>query len=71
MQLSSSCAGLIRASSFPSGKETQARDLKLTNVGAVALMNAMQHYLKAAEKMGDEKGVQTPRKRLSRASSAG
>jgi hypothetical protein len=37
-------------------------DLKLTNLETVALMNALQHYLKAVEKMGDEKGVQTEKK---------
>ena len=62
MQRSSSCAGLNRASSFLRRKETKAMDLKLTNLEAVALMNALQHYLKAVEKMGDEKGVQTEKK---------
>jgi len=28
----------------------------------VAVMNALQHYLKAVEKMGDEKGVLTEKK---------
>ncbi len=32
-------------------------DLKLTNLEAVAVMNALQHYDKALEKMGEEKGV--------------
>ena len=47
---------------FLKRKETKAMDLKLTNLEAVAVMNALQHYLKAVEKMGDEKGVQTERK---------
>lgn len=34
-------------------------DLKLSNLEAVAVMNALQHYLKAVERMGDEKGVLT------------
>ncbi len=34
-------------------------DLKLTNLEAVAIMNALQHYSKALEKMGEEKGVLT------------
>jgi len=37
-------------------------NLKLTNLEAVAVMNALQHYSKAVEKMGDEKGVQTEKK---------
>jgi hypothetical protein len=32
-------------------------DLKLNNLEAVAVMNALQHYLKDVEKMGDEKGI--------------
>ncbi len=36
-------------------------DLKLTNLEAVALMNALQQYGKALEKMGDEKGIRTER----------
>ena len=34
-------------------------DLKLNNLEAVAVMNALQHYSKELEKMGTEKGVQT------------
>ena len=37
-------------------------DLKLTNLEAVALMNALQHYLKAVEKMGNAQGVDTEKK---------
>lgn len=33
--------------------------LKLTSLEAVAVMTALQHYLKEVEKMGEEKGVQT------------
>ncbi len=33
-------------------------DLKLTNLEAVAVMNALQRYAKELEKAGDEKGVQ-------------
>jgi len=33
-------------------------DLKLTNLEAVAVMTALQHYLKEVEKMPEEKGVQ-------------
>jgi hypothetical protein len=32
-------------------------DLKLTNLEAVAVMNALQNYVKDLEKMGEEKGV--------------
>jgi hypothetical protein len=37
-------------------------DLKLTNLEAVAVMNALQQYVKALEKMGEEKGVLTEKK---------
>lgn len=40
-------------------------DLKLTNLEAVAVMNALQHYGKALEKMGEEKGVLTEKKTVS------
>jgi len=36
--------------------------LKLTNLEAVAVMTALQHYLKEIEKMGEEKGVQIEKK---------
>ena len=39
-------------------KDIKAMNLKLTNLEAVAVMTALQHYLKEVEKMGDEKGVQ-------------
>jgi hypothetical protein len=39
-------------------------DLKLTNTEAVAVMNALQHYLKEVEKMSDEKGVQIEKQTL-------
>jgi len=39
-------------------------DLKLTNTEAVAVMNALQHYLKEVEKMGAEKGVEIEKKTL-------
>jgi hypothetical protein len=39
-------------------------DLKLTNTEAVAVMTALQHYLKEVEKMADEKGVQIEKKTL-------
>jgi hypothetical protein len=32
-------------------------DLKLTELEAVAVMNALQDYVKALEKMGKEKGI--------------
>jgi hypothetical protein len=38
-------------------KEVDEMDLKMNNLEAVALMNALQHYLKDIEKMGEEKGV--------------
>lgn len=41
------------------GEETNAMHLKLTNLEAVAVMTALQHYLKEVEKMGEAKGVQT------------
>ncbi len=37
-------------------------DLKLTNLEAVAVMNALQNYVKTLEKMGEEKGVLTEKK---------
>ncbi len=37
-------------------------DLKLTNLEAVAVMNALQNYAKVLEKMGEEKGVLTEKK---------
>jgi hypothetical protein len=37
-------------------------DLKLTNLEAVAVMNALQQYVKYLEGKGDEKGVQIERK---------
>jgi hypothetical protein len=37
-------------------------DLKLTNLEAVAVMNALQRYIKDLDKAGDEKGVQIERK---------
>ena len=37
-------------------------DLKLTNLEAVAVMNALQHYLKAVEKMENQAGVETEKK---------
>ncbi len=36
--------------------------LKLTNLEAVAVMNALQNYVKYLEKAGDEKGIQIERK---------
>jgi hypothetical protein len=37
-------------------------DLKLNNLEAVALMNALQRYVKELEKSGEEKGVQIEKK---------
>lgn len=37
-------------------------DLKLTNTESVAVMTALQHYLKEVEKMSDERGVQIEKK---------
>jgi hypothetical protein len=37
-------------------------NLKLTNLEAVAVMTALQHYLKEVEKKGEEKGVETEKK---------
>jgi len=39
-------------------------DLKLTNLEAVAVMNALQRYKKDLEKMGEEKGVQIEKKTI-------
>ena len=39
-------------------------DLKLTNTEVVAVMTALQHYLKEVEKMADEKGVQIEKNTL-------
>ena len=38
--------------------------LKLTNIEAVAVMNALQHYYKEVKQMGEEKGVQTEKETL-------
>jgi hypothetical protein len=38
-------------------EEIMTMNLKLTNLEAVAVMTALQHYLKEVEKMGEEKGV--------------
>ena len=38
--------------------------LKLSNLEAVAVMSALQHYLKEVEKMGEEKGVETEKKTI-------
>jgi len=43
-------------------EEIKAMHLKLTNLEAVAVMTALQHYLKEIEKMGEEKGVQIEKK---------
>ncbi len=40
-------------------------DLKLTNLEAVAVMNALQNYAKHLEKIGNEKGVQIEKKTVS------
>jgi hypothetical protein len=37
-------------------------DLKLNNLEAVAVMNALQHYAKDLEKMAAEKGVDIEKK---------
>ncbi len=37
-------------------------DLKLNNLEASAVMNALQNYVKSLEKMGEEKGVLTEKK---------
>jgi len=38
--------------------------LKLSNLEAVAVMTALQHYLKEVEKMAEEKGVETEKKTI-------
>ena len=38
--------------------------LKLTNLEAVAVLSALQHYLKEVEKMGAEPGVETEKKTI-------
>ena len=43
-------------------KESKTMDLKLTNLEAVAVMNALQRYVKDLEKMGEEKGIQIEKK---------
>jgi hypothetical protein len=45
-----------------SNRRGEAMDLKLTNLEAVAVMNALQNYVKVLEKMGEEKGVLTEKK---------
>jgi hypothetical protein len=47
---------------IPSGKEDRTMDLKMNNLEAVAVMNALQHYAKYLEKSGEEKGVQIEKK---------
>lgn len=37
-------------------------ELKLNNLEAVAVMNALNRYMKDLEKMGDEKGVKIEKK---------
>ncbi len=37
-------------------------DLKINNLEAVAVMNALQRYAKELEKAGDEKGIQIEKK---------
>ncbi|MEJ2683700.1 MAG: hypothetical protein P8Z71_04820 [Candidatus Sulfobium sp.] len=39
-------------------------DLKLNNLEAVAVMNALTRYQKDLEKMGDEKGINIERKTI-------
>lgn len=39
-------------------------DLKLSNVEAVAVLTALQHYQKEVEKMADEKGVRIEKQTL-------
>jgi len=39
-------------------------DLKLNNLEASAVMNALQLYVKSLEKMGEEKGVLTEKKTI-------
>lgn len=39
-------------------------NLGLTNTEAVAVLTAVQHYLKEVEKMKDEKGVQIEKRTL-------
>jgi hypothetical protein len=41
-----------------------AMTLKLSNLEAVAVMSALQHYLKEVEKMGEEEGIATEKKTL-------
>lgn len=38
--------------------------LKLSNLEAVAVMTALQHYLKEVERMAEEKGVETEKKTI-------
>ena len=38
--------------------------LKLSSLEAVAVMSALQHYLKEVEKMGAEEGVETEKKTI-------
>jgi hypothetical protein len=48
----------------PNGKERNLMDLKLNNLEAVAVMNALTRYQKDLEKMGDEKGINIERKTI-------
>jgi hypothetical protein len=52
----------LRGALFSKRKERKAMHLKLDNLEAVALMNALQNYLKDLEKSGGEKGVQIEKK---------
>jgi hypothetical protein len=40
-------------------------NLKLNNSEEIAIMTALQHYLKEVEKMGEERGVKIEKKTLS------
>jgi hypothetical protein len=46
----------------PNRKERNLMDLKLNNLEAVAVMNALNRYQKDLEKMGDEKGIKIEKK---------
>jgi hypothetical protein len=50
---------------FQKRKESKTMNLKLNNSEEIAIMTALQRYLKEVEKMAEEKGVKIEKKILS------
>jgi hypothetical protein len=49
---------------FLKRKESKTMNLRLNNSEEIAIMTALQHYLKEVEKMAEEKGVKIEKKIL-------